>query len=217
MGAVCNTKNIWCRPQRAGGRVSSPTHRTARGRGSQVLSYLNSAGIIQRDSRNRCLRSEAPIQIGSLGGVHRLQFPCRGERRQAQYRRMAANENDLYMPTQCAGDVLHVFPQPPAGFKQITRSIARPARMEITSVGPLVDILALPPVNSMNAAVMGVDAPAICCIAPTRTIAASHTPPAAGYELGTGQSFLPWKEGSLCDRSVVHARCGFTSEKRIRA
>jgi hypothetical protein len=123
----------------------------------QVLSYLNSAETYSQTAETDALRSETQSKLDQLGGVHRLQFQPLVSGVNAQISRMAANENDLYMLDAVRGDVLHVSLSN-SGFQTDNSFNCAPGTYGNYTVGPLVDILALPPVNSMNAAVMGVDA-----------------------------------------------------------
>ena len=124
----------------------------------QVLSYLNSAESYSETADSSALRSEAQSKLDQLGGIHRLQFQPVVSGVNAQISRMAANENDLYMLDAVHGDVLHISISPSDGFQADNSFNCAPGKYGNYSVGPLVDILALPPVNAMNAAVMGVDA-----------------------------------------------------------
>jgi hypothetical protein len=123
----------------------------------QELSYLNNAESYNITSDTTHLRQEAQSKLDQLEGISRLQFQPVVSGGNAQISRMAANENDLYMLDAVRGDVLHVSIGN-SGFQADTSFSCAPGTYGNYTVGPLVDILALPPVNSMNAAVMGIDA-----------------------------------------------------------
>ena len=123
----------------------------------QELSYLNSAESNSQTSETQTMRAEAQSKLDQLEGISRLPFQPVVSGVNAQISRMAANENDLYMLDAVRGDVLHVAIST-NGFQADNSFKCGPDTYGNYTVGPLVDILILPPVNSMNAAVMGVDA-----------------------------------------------------------
>ena len=123
----------------------------------QELSYLNSAESNSQTSETQTMRAEAQSKLDQLEGISRLPFQPVVSGVNAQISRMAANENDLYMLDAVRGDVLHVAIST-NGFQADNSFKCGPDTYGKYTVGPLVDILILPPVNSMNAAVMGVDA-----------------------------------------------------------
>jgi len=123
----------------------------------QELSYLNNADSYGQTAETSPLREEAQSKLDQLWGISRLPFqPVLGGVN-AQISRMAANENDLYLLDAVRGQVLHIAINT-NGFQADNSFNCAPGVYGNYTVGPLVDILALPPVNAMNAAVMGVDA-----------------------------------------------------------
>jgi len=123
----------------------------------QELSYLNSAESYSQTAQTQEMRQEAQAKLDQLDGITRLQMQSVVSGVNAQISRMAASENDLYMLDAVRGQVLHVAINA-SGFQADDSFSCAPGTYGKYTVGPLVDILALPPVNSMNAAVMGVDA-----------------------------------------------------------
>jgi len=106
----------------------------------------------------RQLRQEAQSSLDKLEGITRLQFqPVLNNGVGSQISRLAANENDLYLLDAQHGDVLHIA-LTSGGFQQDNAFNCQPGSYASYTVGPLVDIIAMPPVNAMNASVIGVDA-----------------------------------------------------------
>ncbi len=124
----------------------------------QELSYLNSAESNSQTAETQTMRQEAQAKLDQLEGITRLQFQPVAIGINAQVSRMAANENDLYMLDAVRGDVLHIAINANGLFQADNSFNCAPGTYGNYTVGPLVDILAVPAVNAMNASVMGVDA-----------------------------------------------------------
>ena len=106
----------------------------------------------------RQLRQEAQGSLDKLEGMTRLQFqPVLNSGVGTQISRLAANENDLYLLDAQRGGILHIA-LTSGGFQQDNAFNCQPGSYASYTVGPLVDIIAMPPVNAMNASVIGVDA-----------------------------------------------------------
>ena len=126
----------------------------------RVLSYLNDADEYRETDESKQLRSEAQFQLDILMGIIRLEFVSafpNGLGNATQIGRMAASESDLYMLDTQSGKILH------ATFtgKSLTLDNAfdcQPGSYGGYQVDTLIDILALPKVNALNASVMGIDA-----------------------------------------------------------
>jgi hypothetical protein len=126
----------------------------------RVLTYLDSADKYRETEESRQLRSEAQFQLDILMGIVRLEFaPAfpNGLGDATQISRMAASESDLYMLEAESGKILH------AGFtgKSLALDAAfscQPGLHGGYQVGPLIDLLALPKVNALDATVLGIDA-----------------------------------------------------------
>lgn len=123
------------------------------------LFYLDRAESYGQTSETRALRQEAQNNLDQLLGIMRLQFqPVLSNGVGVQISRLAANENnDLYMLDAQRGGVLHAA-LTSSGYEEDTAFNCAPGSYGSYTVGPLVDILSLPPVNSMNATVLGIDA-----------------------------------------------------------
>ena len=126
----------------------------------RVLDHLSDAEKYRETEESKQLRSEAQFQLDILMGVVRLEFIpgfSNGLGSTAQISRMAASENDLYMLDANGGKILH------AGLTGNSLALdtafsCQPGLHGGYQVGPLVDLLALPKVNTLNAAVLGIDA-----------------------------------------------------------
>ena len=123
-----------------------------------VLFYLDKAEGYRTTPESEALREEAQTNLDQLLGIQRLNFyPAFASGVNAQISRLAANETDLYMLDAVRGRVLHA--------SQVGRTFELDGAFRCEQgdygeyhVGPIVDILILPRLNSMNAAVLGIDA-----------------------------------------------------------
>ncbi|HJQ14757.1 MAG TPA: hypothetical protein VJ830_08425 [Anaerolineales bacterium] len=126
----------------------------------RVLTNLNDADEYRETEESRQLRREAQFQLDLLMGVVRLEFIpgfSNGLGDSTQISRMAASESDLYMLDGADGKILH------AGFTGQNLALdtsfdCQPGSYGGYQVGPLIDLLALPRVNALNATVLGIDA-----------------------------------------------------------
>jgi hypothetical protein len=123
-----------------------------------VLFYLDKAEVYRNTPESQALRNEAQTNLDKLLGIQRLNFyPAFPSGVNAQISRLAANETDLYMLDAQQGRVLHA--------SQVGRSFEMDEAFRCEQgdygeyhVGPIVDIQILPRLNSLNAAVLGIDA-----------------------------------------------------------
>jgi hypothetical protein len=126
----------------------------------RVISYLNDADSFRETDESKQLRNEAQFQLDILMGIIRLEFtPAfpRGLGNAAQISRMSASESDLYMLDAEGGKILHaVFTG--KSLELDTAFSCQPGSYGGYQVGPMIDLLALPKVNALNASVLGIDA-----------------------------------------------------------
>jgi hypothetical protein len=123
-----------------------------------VLFYLDKAESYRETPESQALRQEAQASLDSLLGIQRLGFyPVFSSGINTQISRLAANETDLYLLDAERGRVLHAS-QTGRNFEQDSAFRCEPGQYGGYQVGPLVDILILPRLNSLDAAVLGVDA-----------------------------------------------------------
>jgi hypothetical protein len=126
----------------------------------RALNNLTDAENYRETEESRQLRREAQFQLDLLMGVVRLEFTPAfpsGLGDATQISHMAASENDLYILDAGAGKILH------ANFtgKSLAMDTSfncQPGSYGGYQVGPLIDLLALPKVNALNATVLGIDA-----------------------------------------------------------
>ena len=126
----------------------------------RALNYLTDAEKYRETEQSRQLRRDAQFQLDLLMGVVRLEFiPAfpNGLGDATQVSHMAASESDLYMLDAGGGKILH------AGFTGKSLALdpafsCQPGSYGGYQVGPLIDLLALPKVNALNATVLGIDA-----------------------------------------------------------
>jgi hypothetical protein len=124
-----------------------------------VLNILDRADDYRQTDELEVLRTDAQTNLDNLMGVIRLEFVpafANGIGDSTQITRMAASESDLYMLDAEDGSILH------ASFTGRTLELDRsfnckPGSYGGYQVGTLVDILALPKVNALDATVLGID------------------------------------------------------------
>jgi hypothetical protein len=122
------------------------------------LFYLDKAESTGNTGETETLRQEAQSNLDKLQGIGRLRFqPVLSSGVGAQISRLAASENDLYLLDAQRGGILHIA-LTNGGFQPDTAFNCVPGAYGAYTVGPLVDILAMPTVNAINATVIGVDA-----------------------------------------------------------
>ena len=122
------------------------------------LFYLDKAEDHNETGVTRSLRLEAQQKLDEILGIRRRSFqPVLSRSVGAQIGRLAASENDVYMLDAQGGAVIHLA-LTNAGFQLDTAFNCGPGTYGPYTVGPLVDILALPALNTLNATMLGVDA-----------------------------------------------------------
>lgn len=120
--------------------------------------------VIQAESHNitdqsTALRTESNTNLDALLGITRLQFnPVFSSSVGVNISRMAASESDLFMLDAANGDVLRAQLTNGNGFQLDTSFNCRPGVYGEYTVGPLVDIIAMPTLTTINATLLGVDA-----------------------------------------------------------
>jgi hypothetical protein len=124
----------------------------------EVQLAVDNAERYRQTDETAVLRREAEANLDALLGIARLQFsPAFSNGLDIEISRMAATESDLYLLDARTGEVLHAQ-LTARGFQLDSAFNCRPGPYGAYEVGPLVDILALPLLNSINATVLGADA-----------------------------------------------------------
>jgi hypothetical protein len=124
----------------------------------KVLFYLDEAEFYRTTPESQSMRETAQSSLDKLLGIQRLNFyPAFVLGVDAQISRLAANETDLYMLDAEQGRVLHAG-QVGQTFEMDAAFRCEQGEYGEYLVGPIVDILILPRLNAMNAAVLGIDA-----------------------------------------------------------
>jgi hypothetical protein len=128
----------------------------------RVLNSLTKADEYRVTDESNMLRNEAQSNLDGLMGILRLEFAPAfpngvGGSSATAISRMAASESDLYMLTAQEGKILH------ASFTGRNLELdnafnCQPGTYAGYQVGTLIDILPLPKVNALGAAVLGIDA-----------------------------------------------------------
>ena len=126
-----------------------------------VLLYVVKAEEIYHPTSDTIqLRQEAETNLDKLQGIVRLQFnPAFSANLGIEVSRLAASESDLFLLNAANGEVLRAKPANNGrGFELDTAFNCKPGVYGNYTVGPLVDILSMPTLNSINATLLGVDA-----------------------------------------------------------
>jgi hypothetical protein len=125
-----------------------------------VINSVNIAESHRETSSTIALRQEADAQLDALLGITRLQFnPAFSSNLGIDISRMAASEEDLFVLNAENGEVLRAQPAKGGhGFELDTTFNCKQGVYGNYTIGPLVDILALPNLNSVNATLLGIDA-----------------------------------------------------------
>jgi hypothetical protein len=121
------------------------------------LFYLDRAEAYTATADTRALRSEAQAKLDELLGIVRLDFqPVLSAGLGVQVGRLAAADNDLYVLDAQRGSVLHVG-LTESGFRLDSAFNCAPGAYGDYTVGPIVDIVALPDASTVSATVLGID------------------------------------------------------------
>jgi hypothetical protein len=124
-----------------------------------VLLNVDKAEEQRKTAETGALRQEAESNLDQLLGILRLQFtPVFSSDLGIDISRMAASDTDLFMLNAANGEVWRAQLTSGRGFQLDTAFTCKPGVYGAYTVGPLVDILALPPLNSINATLLGLDA-----------------------------------------------------------
>jgi len=124
-----------------------------------VLLNIDIAESHRETSETITLRNEANSNLDTLLGITRMQFnPVFSSNLGIEVSRMAASELDLFMLNAANGEVLRAELTNGRGFQLDTNFNCKPGVYGSYTVGPLVDILAMPGLNSINATLLGIDA-----------------------------------------------------------
>ena len=124
----------------------------------QELFYLDNAEKYSQTSETQTLRNEAQQNIDTLQGIIRLQFqPVLSSGLGTQISRLAASENDVYALDGQRGSILHIS-LTNSGFQRDDAFNCAPGAYGSYTIGPMVDLLAMPTINTINATVIGIDA-----------------------------------------------------------
>ncbi|MFN2119361.1 MAG: hypothetical protein ACK2T0_03115 [Anaerolineales bacterium] len=144
----------------------------------QELFYLGRAVSYNDTSEAQALRTDAQQALDQLLGITRLQFqPVLSNGVGVRIGRLAASDTDLYLLDAERGGVLHIA-LTNTGFKLDNAFNCAPGAYPEAAVGPLIDLVALPEVNALNATVVAMDAAGnVLYCAPGQVAQAAPLPP----------------------------------------
>ncbi len=125
-----------------------------------VLLNVDKAETHRETSETITLRREAEQNLDQLLGITRLQFNAAfSSKPNIDVSRMAASETELFLLNADNGEALRAFSATGGrGLQLDTTFNCRPGVYGNYTVGALVDILALPGLNAINATMLGIDA-----------------------------------------------------------
>lgn len=125
-----------------------------------VLLRVEAAESYRITDETAALRADAESSLDQLLGITRLAFsPAFSKNPGLEISRMAASESELYLLNAETGEALRAQAAVNGGGFQIDPNFScKPGTYGDYNVGPLVDILTLPALNSINATLLGVDA-----------------------------------------------------------
>ncbi len=152
-----------------------------------ALGYLDQAAEFGNSERMRNLRRQILTAMDQLEGIRRLEFsallPAPFDSKVNITRIVSTPSEDLYLLDQSSGRVIRlVYTRP--GYEIDSRFFCGPNLVGGLIIGPLVDIVAAPIPNSLDAVVMGVDSFGnllYCSLDANKTSAISLRPPDAGW------------------------------------
>ena len=152
-----------------------------------VIYFLGKADTYQYQPSqdSLVLRQEAQTALDNLDGIVRLDFRpaiISGLSSTIKISHMAATDTDLYMLNAARGNVLRAF-LTSQGYEVDPEFNCGPGQYGNTSVGPLIDIVALPKVNTNNATLLAMDANAnlLYCIPAAAPVAVTLAAPELGW------------------------------------
>ncbi|HMS00544.1 MAG TPA: hypothetical protein PKE62_14930 [Anaerolineales bacterium] len=125
-----------------------------------VAASIDKAESYRETDESNLLQAEAQNNLDTIMGVQRLEFVpafTNGLTGITQISRMAASESDLYMLDAENGKILHATFTGRSLELDLTFK-CEPGTYAGYQVGTLVDVLALPKVNLVNATALGIDA-----------------------------------------------------------
>jgi hypothetical protein len=156
-----------------------------------ALGELNKAEQYVVTSQSQELRSQVTSSLDALDSVKRLDYKqaiVSGLESGVNVTRIVASAADLYLLNGAQGSVLHAV-LTGRGYELDPNFQCGPTNGPI-NVGPLVDIVELPPGGSVNASILGVDANSnlLYCVIGSQPYSASLAPPNTGFGEPVGLS-----------------------------
>ena len=150
-----------------------------------AIFYLDKAEAYQVTQESQELRREAQAALDNMDGIVRLDFRpaiIGGLSRTLQVSHMAATDSDLYLLNAARGEVLRAY-LTSQGYQMDPTFKCGPGQYGGNSVGTLIDIAALPKVNTRNASVLAMDANGtlLYCAPNADPIAVPLVTPALGW------------------------------------
>lgn len=166
----------------------------------KALELVNQAEIYRLTSDSQALREQVQAALDGLDGVERLDYQSAligSLDKTVRITRLAVNGGDLYMLNSTQGNVIRAV-LTGGGYQIDTQFNCGPVAGGSITVGPLVDIVALPKGEQEGATVMGMDVNGAMtlCIPGDIPLLAQATPPGINfggvraYELSGGDLYV---------------------------
>ena len=126
---------------------------------NQTLYWLDKAGGYGESEQGDELQQMAQAGLDSMEGITRLNYLPAGDPMPegTHITRMVASVNDVYMLDTTTGSVYRLY-RTGNGYELDLQFQCGPGKAGAVQIGPLLDIVALPPNNDFQATVMGIDA-----------------------------------------------------------
>lgn len=123
-----------------------------------TLQKVNQAESFNTNGDTIALKQQAQSRLDALLGITRLTYaPALPAKLDADISRMAASESELYLLDAAQGRILRVSITG-RGYEYDPSFQCAPGQYGNYTVGPMVDVIILPKVNTMKSSVLGVDA-----------------------------------------------------------
>jgi hypothetical protein len=166
----------------------------------KALELVNQAEIYRLTSDSQALREQVQAALDGLDGIERLDYQTAligSLDKTVRITRLAVNGGDLYMLNSTQGNVIRAV-LTGGGYQIDTQFNCGPVAGGSITVGPLVDIVALPKGEQEGATVMGMDVNGAMtlCIPGDIPLLAQATPPGINfggvraYELSGGDLYV---------------------------
>lgn len=122
-----------------------------------AIQKVTQAESYDKNGDTIALRQDVQTKLDALLGVTRLTFaPALATKLNTDISRMAASESDIYLLDAVQGNILRVSAI--GRYELDTTFQCAPGTYGNYTIGPMMDVIVLPKLNSLNSSILGVDA-----------------------------------------------------------